>query len=186
MVTLLPMAMPKFLHAQPEQWYGIAMAALAISWIVARFFCWAGPLLFSWLAFQVTRPLIPGKLLSRFIHLNLLDRFSLLTSLTMFEVGLAVYAISNAVAMSLHVENRAQVGARSGIIATVNMISLLTGTRLSGVADILGVSLRTQATIHRWVGCMTVITSGVHIVISILEVGLSWTMLQVCGTIVSA
>lgn len=178
--------MSKFLHAQPEQWYGIAMATLAISWIVARFFCWAGPLLFTWLAFHVTMPLIPHKLLSRFIHLNLLDHFSLLTSLTMFEVCLALYAISNAVAMSLHVENRAQVGARSGIIATINLVSLLTGTRLSGVADILGVSLRTQGTIHGWVGCMTVVTSVVHIVISILKVGLSWTMSQICGTIVSA
>ena len=178
-------SMPKFLHAEPEQWYGIALAALVISWVLARFFYWAGPRLFAWIAFYVTRPLVPRKLLDRFAHLKLFG-FSPLISFTMFEVGLALYAISNAVIMSLHVENRAHVGARSGILATINMTPLLTGTRLSGIADILGISLRTQATIHRWVGCVTVVTSVIHVVITMLEVKLSWSMLEVCGTIVSA
>lgn len=171
------MTMPKFFRAKPEQWYGIALAVLTISWILARFLCRVGPRLFKYLAFSVTRPLFPRKFLDYFPHF---------TSLTLFEVGLAIYAISNAVVMSLLVENRTQVGARSGILATINLASLLTGTRLSGVANILGVSLRTQAKIHRSVGFLTLATSIVHIVISILDGKLRWSTLVICGVIVSA
>jgi hypothetical protein len=42
----------------------------------------------------------------------------------------------------------------SGVLLVINAISLFAGSRLGLVADLLGVSLRTQLLVHRFVGVL--------------------------------
>jgi len=65
----------------------------------------------------------------------------------------------------------------------INLIPLLTGTRFSLAADTLGFSLRTQASLHKWLGLIATCEAIIHSVASFLP--LAWDRAQVWGTIVS-
>ena len=82
-------------------------------------------------------------------------------------------------------KDHAEVAARSGILATINLVPLLVGTQLSDVAEFLGVTLHIPKIIHRWISCMTLLEGGIHIVINVRAARLKWSTLEICGTIVS-
>ncbi|KIW24804.1 uncharacterized protein PV07_10495 [Cladophialophora immunda] len=110
--------------------------------------------------------------------------FRFLLSISEFEIiFVLIYVAANTVCMSLNVKDHAEVAARSGTLATINLVPLLVGTQLSDVADFLGVALHVPKIIHRWISCMTLLEGSIHIVINIRAARLKWSTLEICGTI---
>jgi hypothetical protein len=76
---------------------------------------------------------------------------------------IALYAAANGVGMGLFTRGREEVGLRSGLMATANLIPLFMGGRTNIIADSLNVSLRTYYLLHYWIGRLVVLQALIHI-----------------------
>jgi hypothetical protein len=162
-------------HVSPPQWYGLIVALTVAIWLAFRSACLAFRLLLLPLALCLVK--CSAALLRHLIPSRVISEIEI--------VSVVAYVAANAVCMGLYVNDPAEIAARSGILATVNLVPLLLGTHLSDVASFLKVTLRTQTTIHRWLGGMTLLEGLIHIVVLAVTTKLRWSALEICGTIVS-
>jgi hypothetical protein len=76
------------------------------------------------------------------------------------------------------------VRSRIGILSTINLIPLLVGTRT--MSDLLGITLRSQLLMHRWIGIVATSQAVWHAVWCIINhAGLTWNATTICGVVVS-
>jgi hypothetical protein len=96
------------------------------------------------------------------------------------------YFIINGLCMGLGIKNKADLMARSGMMASINLIPLFLGGRTSMLANFLGISLHTYYLAHHWIGRLVIIQSILHIVL-VIAAGKPWTFdsSQVSGISVS-
>jgi len=158
-----------------EQWYGLIAISIAVAWQTFRALRWTFRFLLSPLAWFCVQWL--AAILRRVFPSAAISEFEII-----FALG---YVTANIVCMSLHVQNQTEAAARSGILATFNLIPLLVGTQLSDVADFLGITIHIPKIIHRWSSWMTLIEGVIHIVITLLTRGLNSSSRETSGIIVS-
>ena len=95
---------------------------------------------------------------------------------------IVLYLTINGLCMGLPVGTTSQVASRSGILSTINLVSLFTGSRLSLAADALGWSLRAQMVAHKWVGLLVTGQALLHSASSLAMP--HWDELHVTGIVV--
>ena len=99
---------------------------------------------------------------------------------------LALYLTGNIVCMCTGVgQNRERIGSRVDILSTINLIPLLTGTRLSLTADTLGISLRSHISLHRWIGIISTIQAVIHVLFLGDRNFREWDLFKISGAVVS-
>jgi len=158
----------------PPQWYGLIVALTVAMWLAFRGACLALRFLLLPLLLCLVKCL--AALLRHLIPSRVISEIEV--------VSVVVYVAANAVCIGLYVNDPAEIAARSGILATLNLVPLLLGAHLSDAASFLKVTLRTQTAIHRWLGGMTLLEGLIHIVVLAVTTKLRWSALEICGTIV--
>ena len=76
-----------------------------------------------------------------------------------------VHWIATAVCNVVGVRDLPQASSRAGSLATLHLVPLLFGNRLSFTADLLGLSLQTCVVLHKSIGIMAVIQASVHTIL---------------------
>ena len=161
-------------HASIPQWYGLTAIFITATWQIFRVLRW------------VFRLFLPFAFFCVEWLAATLRRKSPWTAVSEFEIiFILIYVTANTVCMSLYVKDYAEAAARSGILATINLVPLLVGTQLSDVADFLGLTLRIPKIIHRWISCITLLEGAIHIVISTITAGWKSSSREISGIIVS-
>ena len=156
------------------QWYGLAFSLLLLTPIAFRILLYLVSSFFRRLLwFDVVQSL-------RKLFIKVIYAPTMYTSQLIF---LVVYLTVNVLCLMLGSRARRDVGARSGILSVINLAPLLVGTQLSTVADLLGMSLRSQLVMHRWIGAMTLLLGGIHVGLSIQD--FKWNVPSILGMIVS-
>jgi len=67
------------------------------------------------------------------------------------------------------VRSLTEAGTRAGVLSTLHMIPLMFSSRLSFVADLLGLSLHTFHALHGSIGFMAVVQALIHVLIFVLQ-----------------
>ena len=161
----------------PIQWYAFALAVL--------FFC---PIAFRILRFILTVVL---KILREWEDLRGLRSFGMHVlrilrspALPMVEiVCVSIYLSANIFILVWGLTGRKDLMARSGRLSAINLVPLMVGTNLNATADLLGMSLRRQLAMHRWVGVMTLLLGMLHFAFTIHA--WKWTLVSIWGVAVS-
>jgi hypothetical protein len=159
-------------------WYGAILALGFTLWISYRLVRWiAGfaTLLFSYF------------LLKHLVYPNTLGssvRISSLTRLEMLFLGL--YVLTNALCMGLGVKSTTDAATRSGVLSVINLVPLFAGSRLGLLADLLGVSLRSQLLLHRYMGMLATVQGILHSAVAIFGPTRGpWDGFRIFGAVVS-
>ena len=107
-------------------------------------------------------------LLRHLVYPNTLRRSAWVSSLTRLEMLLlCFYVAGNALCMGVGVESTAEAATRSGLLSVINLIPLFAGLWLGLVADLLGVSLRSQLLLHKYMGMITTIQGAFYSAVAI-------------------
>ena len=162
------------IHLSPPLWYGLAFGLTATVWI-------AGKLLYALLCFLWS--LGVENYLRRVAYPPILAESKI--ALTWQELLWAVlYLTANGLCLGVRCTGRTELGSRAGILATINLVPLLVGTRLSTVADLLGLQLRKIASAHRWIGLVVVSEAIIHTILTLDWKKVTWDASKTCGIIV--
>lgn len=94
---------------------------------------------------------------------------------------LSVCICMNTLALVLNRRDRGEVARYSGMLATVAFAILLAGANLDITAAIQGGPLRSHIRVHRWLSFITLWTATLHILLSIINSGVSWTYTETWG-----
>jgi hypothetical protein len=140
--------------------YAIAAASAILIWIFFRALAWLLRILKFILVIFVARHLLYPLLYRRRRFFGAPTRFQALST--------AMYVTANVASLVLGTKSASQVGLRAGIMASINLLVLLVGPRLSLVADYLGISCRANLQIHCCVGRMTIIHAVIHVVLALV------------------
>ena len=107
--------------------------------------------------------------LKSIVYLLLISRWYW-TSITRLQ-GLIIgsYYIINGFCMGLGIRSRADLIARSGMIASINLVLLFLGGWTSILANFLGISLYTYYLVHYWIGRLVIIQSLLHVALVIIS-----------------
>jgi hypothetical protein len=126
--------------------------------------------------------------LKHLVYPYLFPRISFVGTATRLNVLIVfTYLITNILLLSkIGVKSTKDAGARAATMSIINMIPLLCGPRLSLIAKMLGVSLRTSIGAHYWFGRTAVAEVLLHTIIS-LTTGqpFGWTPTSFAGVLVS-
>jgi hypothetical protein len=92
----------------------------------------------------------------------------------------------NGFCMGLGITSRSELMARSGMLASINLIPLFLGGRTSVLANFLGISLHTYYIAHHWIGRLVILQGLLHVGLAITS-GRPWTFdsFQISGISVS-
>ncbi len=156
------------------QWYGLVELSMIITWQAIRVSRWIICRVLSPLALFAVR--LFTRALRRVFPTCGLDGMTFTFLLTMF--------VANVLCLTFRLSNRNDLASRSGILATINLITLLMGTRLNDGAAFLGVSLRTYGILHASVSGITLAESGIHTMIVLIN-NMEWSSLKTWGAVVS-
>lgn len=162
-------------HASIPEWYGLVVILMTAIWQTFRFTHWLFRRCVSPLVLYCTRRLAATSV-------RLWPRVTISEYEVIFVLS---YVAANTVCMCLRLKNHAEVAARSGILATINLVPLLVGTHLGDMADFLGVTLHMSKILHRWIGWVTLLEGAIHVLLVALNVNIQWSPLQIWGIIVS-
>jgi hypothetical protein len=111
----------------------------------------------------------------RTIAYPLLIRRRYWTSVTRLQAAtIGSYYIINGFCMGLGIKNTTDLIARSGTMASINLIPLFLGGRTSMLANFLGISLHTYYLAHHWIGRLVIIQSLLHVAL-VIAAGKPWT-----------
>lgn len=158
-------------------WYAVAIAGTAACLLFRRIGLVASEFLVS--RFKA--------LALRSIAYPLLVHRRYWTSVTRLQGAMiGSYYIINGFCMGLGIRSRADLIARSGMMASINLVPLFLGGRTSMLANFLGISLHTYYLTHHWIGRLVVIQSLLHVAL-VIAAGKPWTFdsSQVSGISVS-
>ena len=158
-------------------WYAVAIAGAAACLLFRRIGSVASEFLVSRFKALALRSIAYPLLLHR--------RYW--TSITRLQGAvIGSYYIINGFCMGLGIRSRADLIARSGMMASINLIPLFLGGRTSMLANFLGISLHTYYLAHHWIGRLVVIQSLLHVAL-VIAAGKPWTFdsSQVSGISVS-
>ena len=163
----------KFMRQDASHWYGVGTVFVIGGWVLFRGLHRLCRFVASVVTCFCLKYLVYPTLLGGYGH-----------KMTWMEgIILACFIGLNAFCIGFHTTSIKEWSSRSGALAMINLIPLLTGTRFSLAADTLGFSLRTQASLHKWLGLIATCEAIIHSVASFLP--LAWDRAQVWGTIVS-
>ena len=101
-----------------------------------------------------------------------LNRHQFLGPWTRYSVALQViYWIATFFCAFFRASNLADAGMRAGTLSLINMIPLYSGLHLSFIADLLGLSVRTYASLHGSLGVMVGALALLHIILALTQHG---------------
>ena len=104
-------------------------------------------------------------------------------SVTVLEATLLlIYLGVNGFFLGFRIGSIKELSSRAGKLAILNMLPLLTGTRLAMSADLLGCSTRTQFVLHKWLSMTATFEALLHSLLVFFPV--SWVDSRVYGTVV--
>jgi hypothetical protein len=164
-------------HFSVPQWYGLGAIFVIVTWQAIRVLRWIFQCFVSLTLYCIKHL---AATLARILPWATIGEHEII-----LVICLLLYVVANTVCMGLQFDSHAELAARSGILATINLIPLLVGTHLGDVAEFLGVTLRIAKIVHRWIGCMTLLEGAIHILLVALHARMKWTPLEKWGTIVS-
>jgi hypothetical protein len=175
--------MPRFIPVEMQTmnvtfWYGAILALGVALWISYRFTRWfLGSA--AWL--------LKSFLLRHLVYPNTVGWSARLGGLTRLELLLvSIYVVTNALCMGLGVKSIAEATRRSGVLSVINLLPLFAGSWLGLVADLLGVSLRTQLLVHRCIGALATVQGILHSAVAIFgPLQGPWDDFRTFGTMVS-
>jgi hypothetical protein len=170
-------------------------------WISSRFsemdaFSWylfiPACLFVTWLLFRANYHAITSEWLSTsffflkyLIYPHIFPRIPFIGTATRFQVLITCGYIIINTSLLLGENSWVKIGARAANISVVNLIPLLCGPRLSLMAELLGISLRTGISAHQWLGRMVAAQVVVHVVALIASSkSFTWTEMNVFGIVV--
>jgi hypothetical protein len=105
---------------------------------------------------------------ARLVYPIILGGDAQIGSLTRLELLLlGLYVATNALCMGLGVKSTTEAATRSGVLSVINLLPLFAGSQLSLVADLLGISLRSQLLLHRCVGMLATGQAILHSTVAI-------------------
>jgi hypothetical protein len=158
-------------------WYGAILAAGFALWVVYR--------LTRWLLGSAAM-LLTYFLLRHLVYPNTLGSSARIGGLTRLELLLVgICLVTNALCMGLGVKSTTEAATRSGVLSVINLIPLFAGSRLGLVADLLGVSLRTQLLMHRFIGVLATVQGILHSTLVVVgPLHGPWDDVRTFGTVV--
>lgn len=164
-------------HNSHIEWCALIAATLILLWIAAFFF-------FSAL---VRHPTQRACLFARTWPAPrwLARRWCSSASYLRVMILLSFCIVASTLALGLNVRDRGRVARCSGMLATITLAMLLAGAHLDITAAIQCVSLRAHIRIHRWLSFMTLLTATLHVLLNIINSGVSWTSAEIWGLAVS-
>jgi hypothetical protein len=97
-------------------------------------------------------------------------------------LSIALYIILNGFFMGLGIRTYNDLLIRAGTMASINMVPLFFGGRISIIAESLGFSLHSYYLAHNWIGCVVISQSLIHVIL-VIGRGRPWTLndFQVSG-----
>jgi hypothetical protein len=147
---------PTFI-GDPSHWYGLGLAFAIAAWVLVRALRRLCRFLAGVITYFCLRYLVYPILLSGFgYRLSWMDGIILVTF-----IGV------NAFCIAFQTATVKDWSSRAGMVSMMNLVPLLTGTRFSLAADALGVSLRRQASLHKWLGLIATCEAVAHTVTSL-------------------
>ncbi|KAI9799073.1 MAG: hypothetical protein M1833_004267 [Piccolia ochrophora] len=139
--------------------YAAVSAALIASWIALRAMKYLIYLIRLSLTFATLKYLIYPQLYRRRRFCGTVTPFELL--------AVIAYLVANVICILVGTPSQPQISARAGVLSVINIIPLLMGGNLSRIADWMGVTLRTHAGVHRWVGRTAFAHTLLHTIITV-------------------
>ena len=117
------------------------------------------------------------------IYPHVIPRLPLIGAATRFEALLVfLYLLANILFVAVGV--KAEIDSRAAMMAIMNLIPLLCGSRLSLVTKLLGISLRSSISTHQWLGRTAFAQILVHMVIRLGRVDtFTWTTKNLTGVV---
>lgn len=156
------------------QWYGLGTSGLVALLLLTRATIWLIRILVSRFCFIFLKYVV-----YRAVSAQILRTFP-----WQHLIFLSIYLGANVFCTCFRVGGQQQIASRSGVLASINLIPLLLGTRFSAAADILGLSLRDWSRIHSTVSVVSIIQSAVHVALNAGLDKLQWTTNQIFGVVV--
>ena len=139
------------------KWYAISLGTIVVACLLYRVI--SGILAFI-------RKITTFFFLKHFTYPNLHRRILWIGTATRIQVlSVIAYISGNILCMTIGSTTMSQVTARAGILSIINMIPLLVGPRLAMVADLVGISIRTNLRIHEWIGRMAILQGMIHTIL---------------------
>lgn len=150
-------------------------------------------ILVTWLLFRANYHAITSEWLStsffflkHLIYPHIFPRIPFIGTATRFQVLITCGYIIINISLLLGENSWVKIGTRAANISVVNLIPLLWGPRLSLMAELLGISLRTSIGAHQWLGRMVAAQLVVHVVALIASSkSFTWTEMNIFGIVVT-
>ena len=156
-------------------WYSFIFGCLIATWLLFSALHRAGRVLAPWCL---------GFALKHVVYPHLIPRIPFFGAATRFGVlVVSMYLVANI--LLIMVGDTSGRGGRAAALSVINVIPLLCGPRLSLVAKLLGISVRSSTWSHQWFGRAAVAEALLHTVISLTSSNaFGWTTANVFGVVV--
>jgi hypothetical protein len=162
------------IEVSPPLWYGLALGLSVATWI-------AGRLLYAVVCFVWSLGVEHYLRYVAYPPVFALSDMALTGQQLLYT---ALYMTANGLCLGLKCSGGTELSSRAGTLATINLIPLLVGTRLSTVAELLALPLRTIAIAHRWIGFVFVLEAILHTILILGRGDVTWDALTICGVVV--
>ena len=155
------------------QWYALVLLVPIGTWIFIRLLYFAGANAYRWCVDQyLSHVAYPVVLPSR------------CDATRQEAIGVIFLVVANSLCLGISCSNSQELSSRAGVLATIHLIPLLLGTRLSAASDFLGLSLRTMTIFHRWLGAMCASEAVIHTTIGLRTLPKRWNQSSIFGATV--
>lgn len=148
-------------NMDPTQIYGITAGGILLALLFYRISsivsCWIQDRTF----FLMLKYLVYPFLFRRRTFFQPFSRWRLLL--------LTLYWCATTTCNLIGVRSLTEAGTRAGVLSTLHIIPLMFSSRLSFVADLLGLSLHTFHVLHGSIGFMAIVQALVHVLIFVLH-----------------
>jgi len=189
--------------ATPPQWYGLVIAGLLLIWLSFRAVTRILRRLISCLCFIFLKYVLYRAVWGPRIEPSTTSAVETATTSASYHptqqsprprrgwdaswfhlILCSIYVGVNVFCICFQASDLEHIASRAGVLATINFLPLLVGTRLSAAADILGLSLRNLTTMHGAFSVMAISESVAHVAINARLNRLQLTAEQIIGIVV--
>lgn len=180
LITMFSLSMPEVrkivFSINITAWYGIILGTFFTIWLLYRVLS---------RILNMLRVFCTLFLLKHLIYPNLYPRMPFFNTITRFQSLIVVAFVAvNILCMTVGINSSDQIGKRAGLMSIINLIPLFTGSRLSTVANYLGISLRAYTRMHRYMARMAVLQGVVHTCLNVSRQQLKWDAFEISGVVV--
>ncbi len=140
-------------------WYAISLAAIVSSLIIGNICVFFVSIIRAYGLFYLQKYIFYLVLFKRRNGSGSITRFQALSIIT--------YMAANGILMSIGIRSMSDLQHRAGALATVNIMPLFLGGRMSILLDYVGMSLHSYHMMHHWVGRTFVEQCFLHAVLAI-------------------